>query len=98
MHEEVFIKGSWEKKKNGCERIEGEQKHTEMLFKAPQGKEKKDFGRQVTSLRGCASTYVSVCVCEVYVTHEEGLIWRFSATNRAFKLMIDTAMRAWHHS
>lgn len=59
-----------------------------MLFKAPQGKG-KDFGRQVTSLPSCTSY---MCVCE------EGLIWRFSVTNRVFKLMPDAATRPWHHS
>lgn len=58
------------------ERIEGE--HTEMLFKAPQGRE-IDFGRQLTSLANCAAVLcvslhvcarapVCVCVCtDVYI-------------------------------
>lgn len=42
------------------ERIEGE--HTEMLFKAPQGRE-IDFGRQLTSLANCAVLCVSLHIC-----------------------------------
>lgn len=72
------------------ERIEGE--HTEMLFKAPQGRE-IDFGRQLTSLANCAVFCVSlhvcarapVCVCVLMYTlhamHEEGLIRWLSVTN-----------------
>lgn len=42
-------------------RIEGE--HTEMLFKAPQGREIA-FGRQLTSLANCAAVLcVSLHVC-----------------------------------
>lgn len=75
------------------ERIEG--KHTEMLFKAPQGRE-IDFGRQLTSLANCAAVLcvslhvcarapVCVCVCVLMYTlhamHKEGLIRRLSVTN-----------------
>lgn len=73
LHEEVFIKGSWEKK-TGCERIEGEQRHTEMLFKAPQGKRKRlwktsDIPPQLCFRIVC----MCVCVCVLHVMHKEGI-------------------------